>query len=246
MHGRLFISGLWQIRDESLEDSVVRVGATFQRLSQLSSAWDKWFREYRSFADLKRDRHYLTDNPERIRDVLLHYRECLGDGNVDEVLGYVLSACAAPSNATGLEMSHLSLWCCATTPDTSNRMSLELPVRASAPSLYDEDLLCMAVVALAEVWDPDWLSVWEQRLKMVKVSTDPYWGGPEFNWINYLPTRCGIIDEKLPPRWKWYERTEGMQVYVYEGGLPDAENPADIEAFERLVASIRWLPPYAP
>src|SRR5262245_60930975 len=139
MEPRMKISGLWRMRDDTINDAVRKLNETFHRLASLSPRWSNWWRSYESMADRDLGPTILMDHPNLIHDELVNgqHREM---GQFDETLGYFLSASAGPPKGKGTEGSGFWLHCCTRTPTATNEIRLEFPVRAAANELYDRIL----------------------------------------------------------------------------------------------------------
>ncbi len=240
MYSRLAIQGAWWLRDESLDDAVRRLNDTFHRLADLSCEWNNWRRAYKDMADRQKGPVLLMDETNLIRQELIDGRSEY-NGAVNDDLGYFITPSAGPLKGKGTESSFIWLHCCTRTPYAGfNSIALELPTESARPAIYDADLLSRAVAALAEVWDPDWLAVWD---RVTKVVAPPWEGGPVLGWVNYLPKRTGVIDSDLPPGWKWSKSRGDKQIFVYKGGAPDASKRNDVSSVEQMTGCIRWGTP---
>jgi hypothetical protein len=241
---RLGIKGLWWLRDETLDDTVRRLDQTFHRLAELATQWGNWWRSYKSILDRERGPIFLIGQPDLIRQELLNGRIRQPDGHFIEELGYHITASAGSVKGKGTETSHLWVRACSRTPYLSgfNSLIVELPEESAGPQLYDVELLSRALAALGDVWDPDWLAAWDLLTPLVP---PPWEGGPVLGWVTYLPARSGVVQEELPPQWRWFEGRGNRQIFIHEGGPPDPNNPAHVPAFEQMAARIRWgTPPY--
>ncbi len=241
MKARLAINGLWWLREEDLDGTLRRVNDTFHRLGEIAADWCNWWRSYRGLADRSRGPLFMIDRPEIIRDDLLEGQIRAPDGRIVEDLGYGLSASAGRVQGRGTEMSHLSLRCCKRSPYSGfSNLTIELPAEESAPGLYDPELLSRTLATLADVWDPDWLAVWD---RVTKMESSPWEGGPSLGWVNYLPSRTGVVVGQPPAHWCWFAARGDKQIFIHEGGPPDPNNPDHVPAFEQMAACIRWGSP---
>jgi len=231
------ISAVWELRDDTLEDCVCRVNETFHRLAQLAPEWSNWFRGYESTVDRERGPLYLLDKPDLIRRELVNGQHKHA-GEIVADLGYFLTAASGPPMGKGTEMSFLRVNCCVRSPFARfNKVSLELPVKAHAPGLYDPDMLASAVAVLADVWDPDWALVWDGHTKIVP---RPWEYGPVLGMVTYLPSRTGVVEGELPREWRWFNARGEKQIFIYQGGTPDPKNSNDVSSFAQMASRIRW------
>jgi len=238
MEKRLRLHGLWFRRKETLDDCVQRVNTTFHGLSKLTKDWRQWYLAYGTVAD---PRVGIPDNLKLIKEEFLRGQVTGPNGEPVEDLGFRLISWAARAVEHGdRDVTNLRLKCCVTSLyQPNNSISIELPVRDLAEHLYDAELLSQAAVVLAEVWDPDWLAVWELLPEFILVPR-PWENGPVLGWVNYLPERTGVIVGDLPPRWRWYEQRGERQIFIHEGGPVDPQNPEHVRAFEEMGRCIRW------
>lgn len=241
MHPDMIIHGLWRLREETLDDAVWQTNETFRQLCQLAPEWSNWFKGYRSNKEREKGPVFLMNQVDLIRQELIkgQYRY---QGKIIAEQGYYLTAVAGPEKGKMTEASLLRLRCCSRVPPPPgyNTFDLELPVKSVALNLYVPDLLCRVMLALADIWDPDWLAASD---KLTKIVPRPWIGGPVLSWINYLPQRSGVVEGDLPKGWCWFAGRKDKQIFVYESGPPNPDNAKDIKAFEQLAKQIKWKVP---
>jgi hypothetical protein len=246
MEDRLVINGLWDRRDEHIDDCVRKVNATFRGLAQLAQDWAEWYRAYQTMKDRERGPTRIVDEHERIREELLRGRILNPDGRPQDDLGCWMRAWAGAGTGKGLEHSHFQVQCCVTSEyQRFNAISIELPVRRAAPILYDCELLSRAVVLVADLWNPDWVAVWSLRDESILVKR-PWEGGPVLGWVNYFPVRTGAVATDLPRGWHWFAGRGEKQVFIHDDGPPDPNKPTHCEEFADMRNAIRWGKPPTP
>lgn len=238
-HSGLIIEGFWQPRADHIEDAIRQINDTFHCLADLAPQWGKWWRSYTSVADRIPGPLWLVDQCELIRQELLDRRIKAPDGTFIDELGYHLSASSGPPLGTIWETSDLRLRCCSQTPPPAgfNSLAIDLPEPTVEPGLYDANLLAHAITVLVDVWDPDWMAVWDRSTIIVP---PPWVGGPVLSWVNYLSRPSGVVVGDLPPRWRWFEKRGDKQVFIHEGGSPDPNKSNHIATFEQMASRIRW------
>jgi hypothetical protein len=240
---RLTVHGAWWLRKECLDDAVQRTSETFRDLAELSSHWRGWYAPHDSLEFRGRPETQLSGRPDLIRERFLLSQEPDEDGPPNKDLGYRLSAASAPQNGKGIERSYFSVRCCSCTKYSGfNTLSIQLPKHECVPPLYDSNLLGLAVLTLANIWDPDWLSVWDLRTHLIPEPWPPW---PAFGWINYLAPRVGTVRD-LPRGWQWFEHRGGRQIFIHSAGPPEANNPGHRAAFNEMFAHVQWGDEPAP
>jgi len=235
MNERTQIHGIWWWRDETLDQTIECVVATFNRLAGLTLLWSPWYRSYHSFADCDRAAVKLTNNPELIRKEFEFQRE---EYKVSAQYGYFLRAFAGPEKGKRMEKSEFYVSSCHLPPNSGyNNVRIELPTLGpQAEELRKTDLLASAVSVLIDIWNPDSMMVGD----MMKVMVERPWpNGPFLGWINYLSRRVASVSE-LPEGWQWWGGAKDRQIFIHEGGMPSPDNPDHMAAFAGLSKNIRW------
>ena len=225
------------MRDENLETSTLRVRSMFERLAKLAPEWEEWYLHPKTLEMVNEP--VVSNNVELIRQELLSSQEESDDGSpMDSEMGYLMGASSKPMRGSGLERSHFHVHCCSRTRFSGfNTLSIQLPTRPSSPHLYERDLLCQTVSVLADIWEPEWLSV---RDLLTNLMPQPWPPWPAFGWVNYLAERSGIIPDPLPAQWEWFEQRGKKQVFIYLPGLPQRNNSEHSAAFNEIFEMIRW------
>ena len=234
---RLTIHGAWWIRHETLEESADRVVTTFQKLCNLNSSWAHWYKPHRRPEDKLHIENQALSSHETVMRQLEISQEPDGNGDTSEDLGYTLSVLSEPRTGKGIARSLLQVRCCSRTQNSGfNTISLELPQFRFSQEIYKERILSHAVAELADIWEPDWIAVWDLQTHLTQ---EPWPPKPAFGWINYLSPKTGKL-LSLPSGWRWSDLGSEKQIYVHCGGPPDRTNPSHAENFRRLFANIEW------
>jgi hypothetical protein len=234
---KLTLNSAWWLRKEELNGCVEQVDTTFKLLGELHAIWQDWFVSLDK-PDLK-----LSDNPSLIHTQLIQSFAPESGIQRDPDLGYSLRALSKPHSEAITGHSMFWVRCCSRTKFSGyNTLSVELPEPERVPDLYRVSILGRAIRVLVEVWDPDWLIVWDLRTHL------PWrWPPrPALGWINYIAHRTGRLPSVLPTRWEWFDDRGDKQIFIYTDGPPDANNPDHVSAFNSMGSSIVWKEPSEP
>jgi hypothetical protein len=235
---QLTIHGAWWIRDETLDLAVHRVNRTFISLSELYPDWRCWYLFPGSLQFLDEPERALMDDLDLIREALLSSQQATDGGPYDYDLGYSLDASSEPIDGRSFERSKFYVSCCHLSKYAGfNILSINLPPHESAPDLYDLGVLGRAIDILVDIWDPDWLSVWDLRTNLMP---EPWPPTPVFGWINYLANRIGTVPDDLSAGWDWFAKRENKQIFIYKAGPPDEHNATHAIAFKKMFQCIQW------
>jgi hypothetical protein len=151
-----------------------------------------------------------------------------------------LCASSGPVDKGGFERSHFRVQCCSQSIYSgSNALSVQLALKEIAPRLYSVDVLGRALEVLADVWDPDWLVVWDLQTRLTPEQLP---ARPEFGWINYIAKRTGLIPKELPNGWVRSTLESERQIIVHQDGPPDKDNPRHHQTFKEMFEAIKWSP----
>jgi hypothetical protein len=238
MNVQLTLHGTWPVRNETVNGVATDIVETFERLGKIAPEWNSWYRTYHTVDDWRRPPVILTNNIELILSELQKGQVVRDSGQIVHDLGYTLRAFAGPKKGQRGEKTEFYVSCCHRTAIAGpNVLSLELP--NSGPGMHklmNQELLASAICSLVDIWNPDWLIVWDLLTRIVP---PPWPNGPTLGWINYIAPRVATI-AKLPPCWKWSETRLHHQVFIHEGGPPQQENKDHGAAFAAIYNCIQW------
>lgn len=228
----LVLQGIWAPRDMSLRDIVSRALEMFTALGSLSPAWSTWYRYYHELGEADAPETILSSNGENIRRELERGQVKDDAGVPMPQHGFGLGAWAG--RTASLLNSRTQLRVRAGTrghagPDV---LTLEFPnLDEDASRLRHEPLLIDVVGRLSGIWECDWIDVWDLQTVLVRRKLTP--NGPKFGWINYLAHGFAQV-RRLPSGFRWVRKDECSDMFLFEGGMPSAENEWHRQAFEQL------------
>jgi len=228
----LHIHGAWSSREEDVGTTAEKLVQTFKRLGELSEHWSSWFKAYKILEDRERPAVLLNDSPESVAALLDATR--IED---DPGLGLSIEAFAGPVTGTRDDTSRLKITCCKRGEFAGpNVISLRYPMAGvSAARLREVEAVVAAVLSLAHIWDPDWISA-RNLLSDSTLRAAPL---PPLGWVTYLSAKVASFST-LPHGWSLRHCDSTSPLIVYDRGVPSGDNALDREAIADCYAMIQW------
>jgi hypothetical protein len=180
MTDNYFVGAYWSSRAESAEQCAGRLSLCLERLRAVHPALALWYRKGSSKAAASKD-PVGASTDELLRLLLGGRNRRDADGSVIEELGFRASLWNKNEIDVGFSTicgSHLN------SKSVMNNFGLQLPApEGGALELYEDRVVEEIVSALAEAWEPEWVT-WASYSMRSDQAAAP--GSPVFGWLTYL------------------------------------------------------------